>query len=69
MKVRYLSNQFKQFALSSVFVMVAIAGATVSQSFNSDYVAKMDAKKAKEERTLIAEKNEKKSKSSVIAMK
>lgn len=43
MKTKYLSLQFKQFALASVFVTVAALGLTVTNSFNSAHIAKLEA--------------------------
>ena len=41
MKVKYLSAQLKQFLLSTVFVLVAIVGVSISNSFDQDYMAKV----------------------------
>ena len=41
MKIKYLSAQIKQFILSTVFVVVAVVGVSISNSFDQDYMAKV----------------------------
>ena len=45
MKVKYLSAQLKQFLLSTAFVLVAIVGVSISNSFDQDYMAKVSEQK------------------------
>jgi hypothetical protein len=41
MKIKYISAQIKQFVLSSLFVVVAVVGVSLSNSFDQDYMAKV----------------------------
>lgn len=41
MKLKYLSRQIRQFLLSTVFVLVAVVGVSLSNSFDQEYMAKV----------------------------
>ena len=40
--MKYLLMQMKQFTLSSIFMLVAVFGLTVSNSFDQTYMAKVE---------------------------
>lgn len=71
MKTKYLSLQFKQFALSSVFVAVAAIGLSVSNSFDQEYMAKVVEQERAMEKVAATEKEieEKEKKKTGVAMK
>ncbi len=56
MKTKYLSLQFKQFALSSVFVAVAAIGLSVSNSFDQEYMAQVVEQERAIEKVAATEK-------------
>ena len=67
--MKYLSVQIKQFLLSTAFVLVAVIGVTISNSFNQEYLAEMSQKEelAKEvaESDLESEKDDDEDKTGV----
>lgn len=71
MKTKYLSLQFKQFVLSSVFVAVAGIGLSVSNSFDQEYMAKVVEQERAMEKVAATEKEieEKEKKKTGVAMK
>lgn len=63
--------QFKQFALSSVFIAVAAVGLSVSNSFDQEYMAKVVEQEQTLEKVAATEKEieEKEKKKTGVAMK
>jgi hypothetical protein len=70
-KTKYLSMQFKQFALSSVFIAVAAIGLSVSNSFDQEYMAKVVEQERALEKVAASEKEleEREDEKTGVAMK
>lgn len=58
--------QFKQFAISTMFITVAAVGLSVSNSFDQDYMAKVEKQEKALEKLAAAEKANKNKKDTKV---
>ena len=67
MKTKYLSVQLKQFLMSTTFVLVAAIGLTITNSFNPEHIAKIEAQDKSPEVKKLVDSKEAKKKDSLFA--